>query len=773
MSEFEFSCPQCGQTITVDERYRGMGAHCPFCETDIVIPNDDVDSPQEEVDGIPTEDFVTAISQMRGDPDWERVYVNASQSARMFLGLRAYCIVFGKNEYDTSCASYLANIEQDIGISDLDYLITNETDMLTREYLTCVRRKKLARLPSKVEEGDPIGDMDSNSSVRPLGKDMSKSHSYWYKLWSWYLASPLLVKVGVVLFVFSVMVVIGNNIGDSKVEYDNKREQLREPEKDLNDFTTLFDKLEYCRKRFGTNSIEFLEVEIERLKKAIVPAFKAQEKVSLEFDRRLSSAGYGVANVSYEDGHLTSLFIVKYDSGLQGFMRRGLSDGTFTYPRWLNSEDAKVIWNHYDHFNSQEFYRKYTELKKQLATLETQLKEQREKKQQEQERIRMEKIRQTPEWREREKRASIEEYNANVYEIRKLKNSINFILDGNKWKGFGAREIASYIGEKQVKHEDGTECFQIYRIDATIGLNDIYVALNDSRKVRREKEARLKLFHQLHAEFEQNVLREFTARQIKKLGLDFEIEKRLFTHAFLTKFVNSRTLSSEATRLKSAYEKQDYLGFLDVASDILGLGDEVVDFPSCKVIDEILSGVTNHDYIVHINVHDIPSTNLMVVCVTDDESSLLHTVPLLSQGETELGFGISLTKTNKFYVVEKGARDTLIRKLTEVKRKGENVRNALEKLLSQNISYDEVRLQAERDAKNAKQRAKELEGYRRNAAYWAAREKRENQVRREREEQEAEARRERAMYQRELAERKAEAQRERRRRFRQTGNLNY
>ena len=37
---FEFKCPQCGQTVEADDSMRGQVAPCPYCEKNIVVPKD-------------------------------------------------------------------------------------------------------------------------------------------------------------------------------------------------------------------------------------------------------------------------------------------------------------------------------------------------------------------------------------------------------------------------------------------------------------------------------------------------------------------------------------------------------------------------------------------------------------------------------------------------------------------------------------------------------------------------------------------------------------
>lgn len=206
--------------------------------------------------------------------------------------------------------------------------------------------------------------------------------------------------------------------------------------------------------------------------------------------------------------------------------------------------------------------------------------------------------------------------------------------------------------------------------------------------------------------------------------------------------------------LEKAYEQEDWLRFLDIAYKAMGNAEGVTSFPNQEKIIQILKGARKRGYTVQIELQDASVGDLLVVQVSNDESGMPRLVSHDSQ------FTVSLMETNKYYVIEKGAFDSLSKKLAVAKQKGEEVQNALEVLLAQNVSYDEERKRAEQDA-----------WYRENARRHAAQQRRDAEMNRERAEREAEARRERAYRQREINERKAEERRLKRERFRTTGSL--
>lgn len=48
--EFTFNCPECSQSVVVDEASRGQSHICPHCDQSIVVPEFDVDDPDDAYD---------------------------------------------------------------------------------------------------------------------------------------------------------------------------------------------------------------------------------------------------------------------------------------------------------------------------------------------------------------------------------------------------------------------------------------------------------------------------------------------------------------------------------------------------------------------------------------------------------------------------------------------------------------------------------------------------------------------------------------------------
>ena len=64
MAEFEFNCPQCGQTIEADESLRGQVAECPHCGKEIVVPRGKGKSQMIHLSGMKTEGQASVATGM-------------------------------------------------------------------------------------------------------------------------------------------------------------------------------------------------------------------------------------------------------------------------------------------------------------------------------------------------------------------------------------------------------------------------------------------------------------------------------------------------------------------------------------------------------------------------------------------------------------------------------------------------------------------------------------------------------------------------------------
>ena len=68
MAEFEFNCPQCGQTIEADESLRGQVAECPHCGKGIVVPRGKAKSQMIHLSDMKTEEH-TPVATGRSTND--------------------------------------------------------------------------------------------------------------------------------------------------------------------------------------------------------------------------------------------------------------------------------------------------------------------------------------------------------------------------------------------------------------------------------------------------------------------------------------------------------------------------------------------------------------------------------------------------------------------------------------------------------------------------------------------------------------------------------
>ena len=68
MAEFEFNCPQCGQTIEAHESHRGQVAECPHCGKGIVVPRGKAKSQMIHLSDMKTEEH-TPVATGRSTND--------------------------------------------------------------------------------------------------------------------------------------------------------------------------------------------------------------------------------------------------------------------------------------------------------------------------------------------------------------------------------------------------------------------------------------------------------------------------------------------------------------------------------------------------------------------------------------------------------------------------------------------------------------------------------------------------------------------------------
>ena len=122
-------------------------------------------------DVIPVEDFQQAIQECRKDPAMNAYFENAPAGARLFIGLQFYAHVFSETVSEAQYQQCLSEIEPDLGVSDLDYLMANVgDDEQTAAYLRDLRarlqpepqepaRRMTLRRPAFAQTSAPVDDL--------------------------------------------------------------------------------------------------------------------------------------------------------------------------------------------------------------------------------------------------------------------------------------------------------------------------------------------------------------------------------------------------------------------------------------------------------------------------------------------------------------------------------------------------------------------------------------------------------------------------------------
>ena len=105
-----------------------------------------MDNDLEEDGVIPAEDFRQAIESCRRDPAQDRYYVNAPAGARLFIGLQFYAAVHVDDFDDAHYRQCLSEIEPDLTLEDVGYLMAHVgDDAQTLAYLRDLRDRVQAR----------------------------------------------------------------------------------------------------------------------------------------------------------------------------------------------------------------------------------------------------------------------------------------------------------------------------------------------------------------------------------------------------------------------------------------------------------------------------------------------------------------------------------------------------------------------------------------------------------------------------------------------------
>lgn len=115
-------------------------------------------------DVIPAEDFRTAIEVCCRLPRFKRYYEEASAGARLYIALQFYARVFASRLDEAQYRACRLEIESDLTLHDLDYLLQGETDAASRSYLGDLRERLVAQQPPAV----PSQAFVSTRKLKPL-----------------------------------------------------------------------------------------------------------------------------------------------------------------------------------------------------------------------------------------------------------------------------------------------------------------------------------------------------------------------------------------------------------------------------------------------------------------------------------------------------------------------------------------------------------------------------------------------------------------------------
>lgn len=135
-----------------------------------------------DMDVIPVEDFKQAIAKCCEDATVQAVYANASAGARLFLGLYFYSIVFAEKLDKKQYNQCLSEIEPDVSLDDIDYLMQSLDDMNVKRVLVemqIAKRKQAKTQEEAVEtpvvpQKPKLGRLDKKKAEKGLDQNLGQ-----------------------------------------------------------------------------------------------------------------------------------------------------------------------------------------------------------------------------------------------------------------------------------------------------------------------------------------------------------------------------------------------------------------------------------------------------------------------------------------------------------------------------------------------------------------------------------------------------------------------
>ena len=126
-----------------------------------------------ESDIIPEEKIKEAVAKCMANPKYADYFNGAPPAAKEYIALQFYCTVFNADVTDEQRELYMGEVEEDLSIDDVHYLLAHESDPemrhLLNSRLSCLK-KAVAEEDTESETDAPQGRAE-NGPVREVRHD--------------------------------------------------------------------------------------------------------------------------------------------------------------------------------------------------------------------------------------------------------------------------------------------------------------------------------------------------------------------------------------------------------------------------------------------------------------------------------------------------------------------------------------------------------------------------------------------------------------------------
>ena len=114
-----------------------------------------------ESDIIPEEKIKEAVAKCMANPKYADYFNGAPPAAKEYIALQFYCTVFSADVTDEQRELYMGEVEEDLSIDDVHYLLAHESDPGMRERLN----QLLSALKKAIAEEDPVVAVPAAATV--------------------------------------------------------------------------------------------------------------------------------------------------------------------------------------------------------------------------------------------------------------------------------------------------------------------------------------------------------------------------------------------------------------------------------------------------------------------------------------------------------------------------------------------------------------------------------------------------------------------------------